>query len=207
MTKLGLVLGLLAASTMFGGCLGGYPEDPHPPGEVRQVPPPDDTFPDDPANPTDPYQSPFDGTLVISDGHLGGSMGDVRDFEGDATSSYGYQGGNYASITVTTTNETAGYSAMTILDLEGGVDNPALTPGASFHFDGVEQVGGVYLYVTGCSGPREGSWMFDSGADDVTLDVSEGSTPDTLRMDFDATFTGSGTTEGSFEVGVPQTQS
>src|SRR3990172_9514092 len=192
--KLGVVLGLIAGSMLFGGCLNGYPEDPHAPGTAREPQPAPDPY-----TPDDAYDSGYDGNLILQGAHLSGDMGSVRDFDGDATSTSGYQYGPSANITVTTTNESEGYSAMAILDLEGGVDNPALVPGARFHFDGYGGGGDVHLYVTGCSGPREGSWVFDAGADDVTLEVQAGSTPDTLRMIFDASFAGNGTTEGSFE--------
>ena len=197
MKRLSVVLGLLAGSTFFGGCINGYPQDPHEPGTPRAVPPPD------PVADPDPYGD-YDGTVAISNAHLSGDMGDVHGFDADATYTSGMQSYGVANLTVMTTNASAGYSAMAIFDVEGGLDHPALTPGASLHFDGYEGEQGLYIYVTGCSGPREGSWLFDSGAEQVNVDVSEGSTPGTLRMDFDATFTGNGTTEGSFEVQVPQ---
>lgn len=191
----------LPLAILATGCLNGYPEDPHAPSaEVREVPQPAEAPDWDDYD----YEGYDSGNLELSNGFLSGDMGGVRGFEGAATSAYGSYYGDYADMQITTTRA-GSYSAMAILGLSGGLDNPALVPGAVFHFQNYGSDQGMSMSVTGCSGPREGSWAFDAPADDVTLEVSEGSVPDTLLFDFDATFTGSGTTHGSVEVTVPQT--
>lgn len=206
--KLQSAMVVSVGAMLFGGCLNGYPQDPHAPGappEEREAPPPDvweDEYPDEG---TDGFASDYMGDLQISNAHLSGDMGSVHDFGGAASPNTHYQDYGYANITLTTTNESEGYSAMAIIYLQGGIDHPSIVPGASFHFrGGYGSDQGISMSVTGCSGPREGSWEFDAGADDVTLEVEEGSLPGTLRMDFVSTFSGSGSTDGSFEVQVPQ---
>lgn len=46
----------------------------------------------------------------------------------------------------------------------------------------------VDVYTVGCSGPRDGEWEFDQGADEVTLQVEEGPEPGTLRLNFTSRF-------------------
>ncbi len=189
----------LCLAMLATGCLNGYPEDPHAPNaDVREPPPAPGEVPD-----WDDYDYGDSGNLDLTNGYLSGDMGEVRGFEGAATSAYGSYYGDYVDMQITTTRS-GQYSAMALVGLSGGLDNPALVPGARLHFANYGTDQGVTMSVTGCSGPREGSWAFDAPAEDVTLEVSEGSIEGNLLLDFDATFSGNGTTHGSVEVTVPQ---
>ena len=46
----------------------------------------------------------------------------------------------------------------------------------------------LHVTLIGCSGPAEGAWDWDHSAEEVTIDVSEGSSPETLVIDFRGVF-------------------
>ena len=97
--------------------------------------------------------------------------------------------------------------------MPGGLEHPELRDGAHLEFAQYEYPeSGLHVNLIGCSGPVEGDWQFDAGADTVQIDVSEGDTGDSLVLDFTATFLNYdewGTTEeqvvvGSVEVGTTE---
>lgn len=142
--------------------------------------------------PTDnPNYEALVGQLPVRQGNLDGSIGTVdglrRDAEFDVS---GWGEPYYASI------YTVGWgrngAAMTILEVEGGLNNAALEPGAHFEFDIYDNEPGadLHAYVVGCSGPEENEWEFDQVADNTTIDVSEHpSDPDVLVLDYTGEFT------------------
>lgn len=150
----------------------------------------------------DPYANP--NALDIRGASLAGDMGSVRGFSDDDASHLGYDYGSYSSIEVHA--QAPDGAAMAILQIEGGLDNPELVPGAHFEFRNYEYTAsGLYVYMIGCSGPVEGNWVFDQSADDLVVDVSV-SPEGTTVLDFGATFSDGQTVVGSTELGPLQAQ-
>lgn len=67
--------------------------------------------------------------------------------------------------------------AMTGLTIIGGLDNPALRPGAHLTFDASHNspdAPGLQVMIVGCSGPVRERYTYDSHAQSVTVDVFAG---------------------------------
>jgi hypothetical protein len=136
-----------------------------------------------------------DDPLVVSDATLAGDMGQVRGFSDDEPlhNAYGYQG--YSTVEIHARGTVGTEAAMGILEVSGGLDHPDLQPGAHFEFSMYDYTSygsldrPLAMDLVGCSGPTEGDWVFDSLADSLEVDVSEGSTEGNLAIDFTATFT------------------
>lgn len=151
------------------------------------------------------YEEP--GTVMVDQGTVRGDLGSVEGFSGDAWLQQAYGSPGYTSVELQT--QGSGWATMALLSFEGGIDHGALTPGAHLEFDlqsyGLTYDGTSSLFVTvvGCSGDQPNDWSFDQTATSVTIDVSAGSTPDRVRIDFTARFDYAGRTQvitGSFEV-------
>lgn len=166
----------------------------------------DTVIPDDPEG--------LNGSVDLRGGSLLGDMGRVRDFEDEDPMLRGWNADGYASLEVHAAKSDGTGAAMAIVGITGGLDHADLQDGAHFEFNQYEYPdSGLHVNLIGCSGPVEGDWAFDQGADTVTLDVSEGDGGDTRVLDFTATFLayddwGTGTVEqtvvGSVEVGATQ---
>jgi hypothetical protein len=139
----------------------------------------------------DSEYAPLVGQLPVTDGTLDGSIGDVAGLRRDnPTNVSGWGEPYYASIY--TVGQGRNGAAMTILEIEGGLNAAALQPGAHFEFDVYENEPGadLHAYVVGCSGPEENDWTFDQIADKTTIDVSEHpSDPNVLVLDYTGEFT------------------
>ncbi|MBI2895892.1 MAG: hypothetical protein HYY06_20210 [Deltaproteobacteria bacterium] len=158
----------------------------------------------------DPYYS--EQAIDITDSALAGDMGSVRGFDDEDPMHNGWAYEGWATVEIHALGQNGSDAAMTIFEIDGGIDHPSLRPGAHFEFSW-----DAYNYdnqldrplrmdVVGCSGPSEGDWVFDEMANEVEVDVSEGSTPGTVVIDFTATFSAYGpddpdrqTVVGSFE--------
>lgn len=128
-----------------------------------------------------------------------GGMGDLRAFEGaDAEVSGVDYGNNTSTVRIDAEDTRARWWAMTQFSFSGSLHHPRLVPGAQLVFGprsaGPRATGGdaqaLYVSVLGCSGPRRNQFTYDRGAEEVRINVSEGPSPDTRRIDFDATFEG-----------------
>jgi hypothetical protein len=143
------------------------------------------------------------GTVDVRAHALRGSLGPVEGFEGGIWLSSGVQYGDVATLEVQSRDRDAGWAVMTALDVEGGLDHPDLVPGAELTFraeDGwASDRGTLFVSLLGCSGPQSGVWDWDVRADEVTVVVSEGETPDRRRIDYTGTWSDGSTVEGSVE--------
>src|SRR5690606_38818748 len=117
--------------------------------------------------------------------------------------------GEPSFASVYTVGEGANGAAMTIVEIEGGLNHQALRPGAHLTYSIYDTQGGnssLFAYVVGCAGPEANTWDFDQVADETTLHVSEHvSDPNVLVIDYEASFSDWETGErsnviGSFEV-------
>lgn len=123
----------------------------------------------------------FAGNLEVTDGALHGDIGPVRNIDTPASRLSGYQDEWYASVEVR--GRSSGAAAMNIVNIHGGLD--ALEPGMRRTFRASDYTtDGLFVDVMNCSGEVEDAWDYDVAADEVTVEVSEGSTPDTLRVDY-----------------------
>lgn len=136
------------------------------------------------------YQ-PLVGQLPVRNGGLDGSIGGVSGLSPDGefeTSGWGEP--QYASVYTVGHGENG--AAMTIVELEGGLNHEDLKPGAHLEYD-VYNPGagsGLFAYVVGCSGEVVNEWGFDQVADHTVLDVSaHPDNPNTLIIDYEARFT------------------
>jgi hypothetical protein len=131
------------------------------------------------------------GQLPVRQGSLDGTIGEIDGLRGDdPTNVSGWGEPNYASIY--TVGEGRNGAAMTILELDGGLNSSELVPGAHFEFDVYSSEPGsqLHAYVVGCSGPEENEWDFDQVADNTTIDVSENpEDPSVLVLDYTGDFT------------------
>ena len=81
---------------------------------------------------------------------------------------------------------------MAGLTVDDGID--VLEPGEVYEFEG-----GRGADVIGCSGPTEGSWVFDRHARRVTVTVEDHA--DSRRLRFVASWSDGSEVEGAFDVG------
>ncbi len=123
-----------------------------------------------------------------------GDLGTVRAFEGRAAEVTGSDYGTTTStVRIDAEDTTARWWAMTQLSVSGTLHHPRLVPGARLVFNASSgRTGGLHVSVLGCSGPRRDQFTYDRPADEVSVNVSEGPSPDTRRIDFDAKFDGPG---------------
>lgn len=143
--------------------------------------------------PEDPYYDPYyeSTQLTLARGHIGGRVGTVS-LDQDANSLDGWGYPDYASITSIAQDPRAG-TVMTILDISGGLDNPAIQPGAIFSNTDYDYSGGpdsVYFSVIGCSTTGDvGYWEYDAPAEEVVVEVDESvDNPEMLTLKYTATF-------------------
>lgn len=159
-----------------------------------------------------------DSSLEIRNSELSGDLGRVRQFQGGVWLEQGYQYGDQANVDVHARDVRSDWAVMNLVTIYGGLDNAALTPGATFEFGGADDYyyGGstsMYITVLGCAGPSNESWDFDSSADQVSVEVQEGSEPGARILAYAATWSdatdysgrslGQQTVRGSFEYRIP----
>ena len=124
------------------------------------------------------------GNIDAQDGRIIGDFGSLRGVDAPATVS-GYDEGNYATIEVLTENQSG--SAMHYIEINGGINHPALRPGAELRFAGDDYpIDDSQLYMTAvaCSGQSAYAWDYDEGSDELTATVSETEDPDVVRIDY-----------------------
>jgi hypothetical protein len=145
-----------------------------------------------------------DTAAELQGGSLAGDMGDVQNIDDEQPMLRGWVYDGYASFEIHAQKQDGSGAAMAIVDLQGGLESPDLEAGAHFVFQSTDYADASELRVTliGCSGPSEGAWAFDQSANEVTVDVSEGSSPDSLVLDFSGTFVRADDASGEQQVVV-----
>jgi len=134
--------------------------------------------------------------LTIEGADLRGSMGTVDSTGGGVWLQEGYFDGYMSQIEVQ--SQGSGWAMMGMVTVEGDVAN--MEPGTVVTSSPDYYASGQHVDVLGCSGPSQGEWYFDRPADEVTIAVGEGSTPDSRRCDVTATFAADGTTPAQVAV-------
>lgn len=148
---------------------------------------------------------PLVGQLPVQNGELDGSIGMVSGLapDGDYDTS-GWGEPHYASVYTLGTGENG--AAMTIVEIEGGLNHEDLQPGAHLEYsiyDTSADPDSLFAYVVGCAGPETNTWDFDQVADETVIDVSQH--PDNaniLILDYEARFSDWETGERSNVVGT-----
>ena len=165
----------------------------------------------------------FDGgedgePLAVRNSTLAGDMGPVRGFADGIWLEHGGQADRWAWVEIQAADRGAGWAAMSRVQVTGGLE--LLEPGLTRTFEGgafaepgfVEEPGGeptLFVDVVGCSGEMPGEWEFDLPAEQVEVQVDEGSEAGWVEVRFEATFRGFDVPEtqvvtGSFEVERPE---
>ncbi len=147
----------------------------------------------------DPYGG--DQAVDVTAQSLRGDLGAVR-FDGGVWMQSGYDYGDSASIEVDARDTAADWRVMAALTIQGGLGHADLVPGAvlTFRSDSPDYSGTrLYISLLGCSGPANGGWDFDNQADQVTVEVSEGSSADYRQLHFVGTWNDGSTVDGTVE--------
>lgn len=157
----------------------------------------------------DVFASSFESNLPLRNATLAGDLGAVRGLDGVANAS-GFTDSTYASVESIGSNQSG--SGMTIINFIGGIDHADLQVGSSVRstMDDYSD-GDLHVEAIGCSGAEIYNWDFDQPADEVDVDVVEGSVEGARVINYTArwferdTFTGaptgnSQTVVGSFEL-------
>jgi hypothetical protein len=167
----------------LGGCYYDFSDDR------------DDTPP--PSSSTAPYGGSSATRWTGRTDTFRGDLGTVRGFDMEGTVAGTDYGTSSSSVRIDAENTSARSWAMTQLSFAGTLHHPSLVPGAHLVFGRSGTTGragggatALNVSVLGCSGPRLNQFTYDHGADEVTVDVSEGPTADTRRLAFDAKFAG-----------------
>ena len=162
---------------------------------------------------TDPYSDPYadpysSGVLEVRNESLTGTLGEVRGFEGNIWMESGYDYGGVASLQVDAKSTEEDWAVMAALTIEGGLDHPDLVPGAvltfryddySYYSDYGAESPQLHVSLLGCSGPADSYWEYDVTADEVTIEVQEGSTPESRRIAYTGTWSDGSTVQGVVE--------
>lgn len=125
------------------------------------------------------------GNLDLRGGQIAGDIGTVRGLDEEARLRNGYGDETYASLEVHADNEDG--AAMNLVEVWGGLDR--LEPGTrqTFRPEDTDYEGDeLSVQVIGCAGPSAYDWQYDAPADEVEVEVSEGSEPGVLRLDYTA---------------------
>lgn len=142
------------------------------------------------------------GNIDAFDARLQGDIGHLRGIDGQATVS-GYAEESWADLEVTTVGPNG--SAMHLLTFAGGINHPALVPGAHLEFNGDaaydSEPNTLHVMSLNCSGAGQpGDWDYDEHADRVILDVSETDDENTIRVDYTTVKDGSMFSAGERDV-------
>ena len=117
------------------------------------------------------------------DGRIRGDVGPVRGLDERASELTAYDDGYYGSIELIV-EPTRDDAAMTIININGGLDHPALRPGLSATFSADSyptDENELYVTTIGCAGEKY-AWDFDAPADDTELVVEQGATEEELEV-------------------------
>lgn len=158
-----LISGSLLAAAISSGCIVERQySDPSNDGELQMV------------------EAPFDRGVETSlreavNGRIVGDVGPVRGLDERATELTAYDDGYYGSVEMIV-EPSRDDAAMTIVNINGGLDHPALRPGLSATFSADSyptDENELYVTTIGCAGEKY-AWDFDAPADDTQIVVEEG---------------------------------
>lgn len=145
-----------------------------------------------------------DDNVQLVRGHLTGDIGPMRGFD-DPAQLNGYHDEGFTSVEVVVADDRG--AAMALLDVHGGINHPALRPGASFTFtrsDLPENEGELYVTGLGCAGNSvPGDWDYDRPLEEVRVQVEETDNPDVMRVNF-TTYTRDDEAHGFVDVAVQE---
>lgn len=149
------------------------------------------------------FSNYLDNGIRPLNGRLAGDMGPMRSMD-DIAQLNGFHDTGYTNLEVVVTNDRG--SAMALLDFEGGVDHPALQPGADLTFvDGrASDNSGLVVTALACSGQGAyGEWDYDTPANQVDVQVEATDNPDVRRMNF-TTYQDGDVSSGHVDVVTPR---
>ena len=149
------------------------------------------------------YGGGTDSVIPVTDVFMAGDLGDARGF-GETpyeVSAYRYDDGYGAFDTLRfdAIDSSSGMWVMAQVNIQGGLDHEAFTPGASLEL-GTPSLPDVSGSGLGCSGPSVGNFTFDEPPSQIHVEVTSGSAPGLRRFDFRLSF-GAQVVDVSFEAG------
>jgi hypothetical protein len=124
------------------------------------------------------------GNVEASTARIFGDIGALENFDEQASIS-GYDDGSYANLEVVAENDDG--AAMHWIDIYGGLNNPALTPGTRMTFvagDYPESASDLHMEAMACQGNTAYAWDYDEQAEEVDVTVSETEDPSTIKIDY-----------------------
>lgn len=142
------------------------------------------------------------GSLTVSNGEQSGAMGDIRGFDGAATRHSGYYDSYGANLRID--SEGSDWWVMSSINVTGDLAGPAFAPGTHRVYTSGTWDAENNVTVTGCSGPSYGSYTFDGGADQVTVDIVDLGDGN-RRLDFTTNYYDGTVTTGSVEYRIDDT--
>lgn len=139
------------------------------------------------------------------DARLAGDVGPaMRALDSEAAIN-GFHDSGFTNLEVVVSNERG--AAMAWLDIEGGVDHPALQPGERLTFASPASAvrdDGLYIGGIACSGSGSyGEWSYDAPLSRVDVEVEATETPDVRRLHFTTVHEGDVAT-GHIDVVIPE---
>ncbi len=185
------LLSALALSCLAVGC---YDPSSSPRSVFRGIG--EDPAPASPPSPTSPRVASHETQAVAT---FEGTLGSVRDFSATEIEVEQQAGG--MQVELNSFNPSAGWWVMTQFAFSRPLSDPSWRVGQTYSFSsGVSAPSGQGLRVLSCSGPRPGMFTFDSSPSHTTMQIHEGSSPDTRMVTFSEYWVGSSNVvTGSFE--------
>jgi hypothetical protein len=116
------------------------------------------------------YPTYEQSTIVATDAVQNGDMGEIQGYSSTAAASEGYSYGSSASIRLDSVG--SGWWAMTYLSVNN-LDLATAPEGTYTSISTVYNEGEPQINVTACSGPSQGNYTYDSGADQVELQITD----------------------------------
>lgn len=158
----------------------------------------------------DRFAIPANFTNVVEDGvrpvnaRLAGDLGPAMRSLDNVASINGFHDRGFTTLEVVVSNERG--SAMALLDIQGGVDHPALRPGERVTFssyDNSMRDDDLYIGGIACSGDGAyGEWNYDAPLESVDVQVEATDNPEVRRLNFTTVHEGDVAT-GHVDVVVP----
>lgn len=124
------------------------------------------------------------GNIDAHDGRIAGDIGTMTNLNLDANIN-GYDEGDYSSVEVLGQNNRG--AAMHLVDFIGGINHPALQPGAEMVFRSgnyPSEGNALHMEVMVCSGDTPYAWDYDEAAEEVHVAVTETNDPNVIQIDY-----------------------
>lgn len=122
--------------------------------------------------------------LQLLGAHLAGDIGPMRSLDEPAQLN-GFHERDFTSVEVIVSNPRG--SAMSLLDIHGGINHPSLVPGATFAFsrNDTPEEGAFFISGLGCAGTGAvGDWDYDRPLESVEVTVEATDNPEISRLHF-----------------------